>query len=592
MSNWACREDRLGRGWFLNQDGSVSGRLPDRRWVAPLKAVADYSPFLDIALNYEGYPVVKWGTENIRVIGAQTISTIPQRALGTGRIIEIVDGRTGLFIVGDERFGRWRGNRVQTLDTRKIYPWLKSRGLVQTPQGETWMIGSNGILRMSTAKLDYAFDHPGAELPYQRFDANDGLRAGMQHAGYRGAQVAQGGDGRIWFLTASGVARVDPADLKRNLLPPPVTIRTLTVGGQTYVDPVNLTLPSGTTAFDIAYTAPSLSVPSRVRFRYRLEGVDTTWVDPRTRREAFYTNLRPGRYRFHVIASNNDGVWNRTGATLDIEIRPAFHQTWWFLLLCLLPGIALARLLYTLRLRQVARRVRHQMEARIAERERIARELHDTLLQSFQGVTMFFQSVSERFPPDSALRNAIEEGLDHADAALAEGRDRVQELRSATEKRNFAEALRDGAAAIIPDGMPSLAVSVKGRPRPLVDLVGEELLRVVQEAVRNAVQHADAQTIEIMLHYGSWRLVLIVQDDGVGIPQSIFDRGGPKGHYGILGMRERGVRIGGRLVLARRARGGTEVMLSVPARSAYRARRTEILGRRLQPRLWRTIKQG
>lgn len=588
MSSWGCREDREGRTWFLAEEGRVMGRLPDGRWVNPVKPLTDYSPFLDIALNADGHAVVKWGTENIRVMGERTLAVIPQHALGLKQISGITDARTGLFVTGDGLLGRWRGNRVQMLNIRRSYPWLSMRGMVQTPQGETWMIGSNGILRLSTATLDHAFDRPGTDIPYQRFDANDGLRALVQHAGYRGPQVAQGGDGRIWFLTASGVARADPANLRKNLLPPPVTVRSLSTGGQTYVDPVSITLPSRTTRLDIAYTAPSLSVPSRVRFRYQLEGADETWVDPGPRREAFYTNLGPGRYRFRVIASNNDGVWNRTGATLDIEIRPAFYQTWWFLLLCLLPGIALVRLLYAMRLRQVATRVRHRMETRIAERERIARELHDTLLQSFQGVTMLFQSIAERFPTGSPLRASIEEGLDHADAALAEGRERVRELRSATVRQDFAEELLHGAAAIIAGDTPRLSVGVKGTPRRLADTVSDELSRVMQEAVRNAVQHAGAKTIEIVLTYRVWRLVLIVRDDGIGIPESILDRGNPVGHYGLVGMRERAARIGGRFALARSSSGGTEISVSVPARSAYRDGLAWIPAW-LRPRVWRGI---
>ena len=591
LSSWGCREDREGRAWFLTDQGSVMGRLRDGRWINPVKPVADYSPFLDIALNAEGHVVEKWGTENIRVIGERTVTTIPQSALGMKRIFGIADARTGLFVTATSTLGRWRGNRIQRLNTRMTYPWLAMRGLVQTPQGETWMIGSNGILRMSTAKLDQAFDHPGADIPYQRFDAHDGFRGGVQHEGYRGQQVAQGRDGRIWFLTASGVARVDPANLRRNLFPPPVTVRSLTAGGQTYVDPASITLPSGIKGLAIAYTAPSLSVPSRVRFRYQLEGEDDAWIDPGSRREAFYTNLGPATYRFRVIASNNDGVWNRTGATLDITIQPAFYQTWWFLLLCLLPAIVLARLLYAMRLRQVAGRVRHEMETRIAERERIARELHDTLLQSFQGVTMFFQSVVERFPPGSPLRASIEEGLDHADAALTEGRERVHELRRTADRQDFAEALLHDATAIINGDTPRLSVSVKGTPRPLADLARDELLRVMQEAVRNTLQHAGATTIEIVLDYGAWRLALTVRDNGTGVPESILDRGSPVGHYGILGMRERAARIGGRLALTRRAGGGTQVIMSIPPRAAYRDGMTGIPGW-LRLGAWRRSAKG
>jgi signal transduction histidine kinase len=313
--------------------------------------------------------------------------------------------------------------------------------------------------------------------------------------------------------------------------------------------------------------------------------VDETWIDPGERREAFYTNLGPGRYRFRVIASNNDGIWNRAGATLAIEIQPTFFQTWWFLLLCLLPAIALARLLYAMRLRQFAIRVRHQMETRIAERERIARELHDTLLQSFQGVTMFFQSVVDRFPPGSELRGAIEKGLDLADDALAEGRARVRELRNATYSQGFTKIVGETAAAIIDRDTPRLDVTTTGSPRPLADLVNDELLRIAQEAIRNAVQHADAKSIEIAIDYGLWRLSMVVRDDGTGIPASVLESGSRSGHYGIVGMRERATRIGARFALAPRAGGGTAVLVSVPARLAYR----DGLGLldRLRPRLWR-----
>jgi ligand-binding sensor domain-containing protein/signal transduction histidine kinase len=570
MESWGCREDRDGRLWFLTAEGSVVVRHPDGRWLERMKAAADYSPFIDIALDGNGDVVVKWGTKNVSVLRGGAIDTLPQATFGVNRISGLTEARTGLFIAGDGRLGRWRGNRNQTLDTRKTYPWLSMRGMVQTPNGESWLIGSNGILRISTSRLDYAFDHPGASLPYQRFDVNDGLRAGEQHTGYRGAQVAQGGDGRIWFLTASGVARVDPADLKQNLLPPQVAIRSLSARGRSYVDPANIMLPSGTTALGIAYTALSLAVPTRVRFRYQLEGVDDSWIDPGARREAFYTNLRPGRYRFRVIASNNDGVWNRTGATLAFEIRPAFYQTWWFLLLCLLPGIGLVRVLYAMRLGQVAGRVRHEMETRLAERERIARELHDTLLQSFQGVSMFFQSIVDRFPPDSPLRHSIGKGLDLADAALTEGRERVRELRRDAEGQGFGEAVLRNAAALITDDKPHLSVSVKGAPRSIVDLVSDELLRLIQEAVRNAVQHADANIIEILVEYRAWTLAVTIRDDGAGVPDSVLDRGNPVGHYGILGMRERAARIGGRFMLRRWALGGTEIVASVAARVAYR----------------------
>jgi len=204
---------------------------------------------------------------------------------------------------------------------------------------------------------------------------------------------------------------------------------------------------------------------------------------------------------------------------------------------------------------------------------------------------MFFQSVVERFPPGSPLRASIEEGLDHADAALTEGRERVHELRRTADRQDFAEALLHDATAIINGDTPRLSVSVKGTPRPLADLARDELLRVMQEAVRNTLQHAGATTIEIVLDYGAWRLALTVRDNGTGVPESILDRGSPVGHYGILGMRERAARIGGRLALTRRAGGGTQVIMSIPPRAAYRDGMTGIPGW-LRLGAWRRSAKG
>ncbi len=378
--------------------------------------------------------------------------------------------------------------------------------------------------------------------------------------------MVRGGDGRLWFSTLGGVVWIDPARLHRNRVPPPVAIRALVAGGLRHRDPAQVTLPKGTSRIAIQYTGLSLTLPQRMRFRYRLEGVDDGWVDAGAQREAAYTSLGPGTYRFRVIAANNDGVWNRDGAPLEFTIPPTFLQSSGFKLLCVLAAGLLLWLLHLLRVRQLKARLQGRFEIRIAERERIARELHDTLLQGFQGLMLFFQSVATRIPADSDLREPIEKALDRADKVLVEGRDRVHELRSDAASHDLAQALRDAVAEIIPGDAPRFQLVVEGPQRPLHGLVGEEMLRIAQEAVRNAVQHAQATSIEAILIYGRRDLRLVIRDDGVGIADETLRKGWRDGHYGLVGMRERADQIGGRLVMARRAGGGTEVILSVPGR--------------------------
>ncbi len=206
-------------------------------------------------------------------------------------------------------------------------------GLVEAAEGELWLNGADGVTRIPAAEVRRALAEPGYQVRYERLDYRDGIEPPAEQIRPL-PSAAAGTDGRIWFASAGGVAWVDPRRVRRNPLPPPVHLRALTAGGRRYFAGQSagdtLRLPPRTSALSVAYTAYSLAVPDRVRFKYRLEGLDTTWQDAGGRREAFFTNLPPGRYRFHVIASNDDGVWNTAGASLAFTIAPAWNQTWWF----------------------------------------------------------------------------------------------------------------------------------------------------------------------------------------------------------------------------------------------------------------------
>jgi signal transduction histidine kinase len=271
-------------------------------------------------------------------------------------------------------------------------------------------------------------------VKYQAFDILDGLSDGLQ-ASYPEPNMIEGTDGRLWFATAQGVVWLDPKRIPTKPLPPTPAILSITSNDHTYgfPAPAEINLPPHTVNLQFAYTAPSLAIPERVRFRYKLEGSDKDWRDAGSRREASYTNLGPGSYRFHVMASNTEGAWNTAEAVTGFIIQPALYQTYWFYALCVCAALGLLWELYRLRLRQMSARLSVQMqgrlEAQLAERERIARELHDTLLQGFQGLTLHFQAVMEQIPAQEPARQLMKKALTYADAVLLEGRQRVRDLR-------------------------------------------------------------------------------------------------------------------------------------------------------------------
>jgi signal transduction histidine kinase len=445
------------------------------------------------------------------------------------------------------------------------YPWLAStNGLVETLTGATWTIGDAGIVRMATADLARALARPGAALRFRQYDYRDGLNSFAQKA--PGVQITVGGDGRLWALTRRNVLRIAPRR-EANPMPPPVAIRSIGFGTTERRDPFGeIVLPVGTTALTVAYSALSFAAPERVHFRYRLFGSGGGWIDAGSRRIVTFTDLRPGSYRYQVVAANEDGVWNSTGASLRLVIPPAFHETWGFRAVC--GGLLLLGLwaLYRVRLRQVSRSIRERLEARVQERERIARDLHDTLLQGVQGLIMRFQSVADQLVDTHPVRPVMEAALDRAEEMLVEGRDRVHDLRK-VEQDDIEIALREIALTRSEQQDPAV-ISTHGLPRPVVPGVLAEIVCIVGEALFNADRHARARSITVQVNFHRQRLTVVVQDDGVGFdPMAIT-----AGHYGLVGMRERARRIRGTLEVQSLAGRGTRIELCVPGALAYAAR--------------------
>jgi signal transduction histidine kinase/ligand-binding sensor domain-containing protein len=461
-----------------------------------------------------------------------------------------------------------------------IDPKLPGRvsGIVETEKGDLWANGFTGITHVPAPELARWIQNPTSKVAGEHLDAFDGL-PGISAERFPEPSVVEGSDGRMWFATMKGISWLDAAALARirNPIPPPVFVTAMMANAKAYSGVSGLTLPKHTQNLEIDYTGLSLAVPERVFFRYRLDGVDKDWQEPGARRQAFYTNLPPGRYTFHVIACNNDGVWNNEGASFQFSIAPAFYQTNWFLFLCAAVLVLLGWAASQRRARQVQARAQLRMEERLSERTRIARELHDTLLQSLQGLVLNFQRARNLLPgrPDQAIET-LDTALDKAERAIMEGRDAIHDIRSsapsdsdlASEISALEEELASDNGQV---SSPTFRIVVEGSPKAIHAVVRDEIYRIAREALRNAYAHAQANTVEAEVRYEESLLRLRIRDDGDGINQRHLGEDGRAGHYGLRSMRERAKHIGGQLDVWSEQGAGTEIELKVPGKIAYEA---------------------
>jgi signal transduction histidine kinase len=372
----------------------------------------------------------------------------------------------------------------------------------------------------------------------------------------------------LWFANQNVLQMIDPNHLEVNALPPPVHIEQIVADRVNYSAGGQISLPALTRDLEIDYTALSFVVPQKVRFRYRLENHDPDWQEPGTRRQAFYSDLRPGKYRFHVIACNNDGIWNEQGAILDFSIAPMWYQTISFRILCLVSFVVIGSILYRIRVQQVAKAIGVRFDERLSERTRMARELHDTFLQTIQGSKLVVDDGLEEPLNPEKMHRALGQVSGWLEQAIEEGRAALNSLRSSTTLKNdLGPALRRAAeGGVVPDGM-TVSVSVIGDARELHPIVRDELYRVGHEAIQNAKTHSHASFLGIDLAYGH-DLVLHVKDNGVGIDPG-FAISGREGHHGLQGMRERSARIQGRLTILSSAESGTDISVIVPGAASF-----------------------
>ena len=475
------------------------------------------------------------------------------------------DGRV-LNLASGELIG-WQNGKPQSLGLQNGVPCNNSYTFILDRQGTLWLYSSCGLIEISNKELQRWWNDPKSRLQYSLFDIFDGaLGADTSFT----PTASEAPDGKLWFVNEIAAQMIDPKNLPTNGLAPPVHIESLIADRKSYPLQQALRLPPLTRDLEIDYTGLSFVVPQKVQFRYRLEGSDKDWQDPGTRRQAFYANLHPGHYRFQVIACNNDGLWNDAGAVFDFVIPPTFVQSSSFKAICVAAFAAFLLLAYHLRMTQVTRQVRARMSARAAEREAIARDLHDTFFQSIQGLLLRFHTATSKLQPEHPAREMFDEVLKESDDVMAEGRDLLVDLHATTSRlKGLPTALADYGEQMREGRSSNFTVAVNGMVRPLHPIIFEELSRIGKEAIGNAFRHSTARSIEAELNYEPDELRMRIRDDGSGIDVNILKEGHRDGHLGLPSMRARAKNIGAHLDLWSRSGMGTEIEVRIPASLAY-----------------------
>jgi signal transduction histidine kinase len=459
----------------------------------------------------------------------------------------------------------WENGRRLTLTTRNGLPCDAVYAMTFDSQNNLWLFMDCALVEITSSDFQRWWRNPDIGVPTKTFDVFDGVRTGMTPF----VAAARSSDGRLWFVNGQSLQMIDPANLRRNSVAPPVHIEQVVADRKSYPAKGIVRLPPRSRDLEIDYVGLSFTVPQKVLFRYRLEGRDGDWQEPGTRRQAFYSDLRPGTYRFRVMASNNDGLWNEQGASLDFVILPAWYQTRWFLVLCVMSGVVAVWALYQLRMHQVAQSLSARFDERLAERTRVAREIHDTLLQTVQGSKMVADDALDR-PHDAAgMQRAMEELSIWLGQAAQEGRETVNALRTSTTQQNdlvqaFHRALEDCERKSPMRG----SLSVTGDPKQMHPVVRDEVYRIGYEAIRNACMHSRGSRLEVGVNY-SQDLTVRVADNGVGIDPAMVDKG-KEGHFGLQGLRERATRISAKLTVVSSPNAGTEITVIVPGNIVFR----------------------
>ncbi len=503
-----------------------------------------------------------------RLSGGKIVNYTTANGLSSNVVTALLPHGNGTLLIGTQEHGwnLWDGQHFiaemrdglnqNNLDRTGIHAILDDGG------GFLWFATGNGIARCEFA--DSATGKGAGCSQWIEFGAADGLRS-RETATNSHPSAWRSRDGRLWFATPKGLVEIDPAHFSVNTIPPPVELERFAVDDvpqALHAAGSSLRVEAGHVHFQFDYAGLSFIAPQKVRYRFMLEGFDRGWTEAGTRRSAYYTNIKPGRYTFRVQAANNDGLWNTEGAALTFELRPHYYQTAWFYALLLAAVAGLVVLFLRLRLR----RAEGEFRAVLGERNRIAREIHDTLAQGYVGISVQLEVLSELLRRNEAqaaakhldlIRGYVREGLDDA-------RQSIWALRSQDSgETTLPVRLRRMVEAEGGNGLKA-GFSLYGAYRPMPPETEREFLRVAQEALHNVKKHAGARNLFVQLEYGPEEIALDVRDDGQGF---VIDekQESTSGHYGLTGMKERAAAIGGTLEVTSEPGVGTTIRLRAAA---------------------------
>ncbi len=467
-----------------------------------------------------------------------------------------------LWIGTAEGLAFFSAGRIHTLAAEPAYLHEPIFGIAEDKTGWLWIATGNHVLQVRRPALS------GREITDVReYGLADGLLGteGVK----RDKSVVADSHGRIWFSTNRGLSVVNAVRGTVNSTPALVQVEAVLGDGI----PVNLStspkVPAGREKITFRFVGLSLANEERVRYRYKLDDFDKSWSEPGTAREATYSGLAPGPYRFRVVASNSDGQWNGAEAAVDFKVEPQLWQTSWFRLLVVLVAGLSVLMVYRVRMQQLTRLLSVRFEERLAERTRVARDLHDTLLQGIYSASIHFDLANSRLPENSPAKSAMQRGTDLLRQVSQEGRNALRSLRS----RNSSSDGLEQALALLPKefALPEnidFLVATTGEPRVLQPLVRDEAYLIAREAIINAFRHAQPTKIEVEVDYAARSLRVMVRDNGRGIDSQLL-KIGREGHWGLAGMRERAERIGGKLEVSSGLEAGTEIELSVAGPLAF-----------------------
>ena len=519
------------------------------------------------AMSVDSHGIIYLGHNNgdINLVSGNVLTPLHKGSAEFNAVLGFARTSNGIFAYGPRGVGLIRQSGFEVIKFADLDYSKGVTGLVEAQNGDIWINCFDGVVRIASAEIHIALSDPDYKVSATNLQEQDFKGPALPVLFSSTAHVDR--SGKLWFSTLNGVVSVDPRHLG-SPHPPLLSIRSITADGSTLN--ADSEFPPNISLVDVKYLGVNLSDPRTVVYRYRLDGLDSGWQDVGHRTEVTFTHLRPGRYTFHVMASNGDGAWTKAVASAPFTVLPSFYQTWWFGALCVVTCVALLWIGLTARVRYVSRVIRVRAEERADERIRIARELHDTLLQGVQGLLLTFHVAAEKVPYGHESKDALEKALTTADRIILEGRNRVTRLRSENLTDAELKSLIEGVGADL-HGLRAIDFSVerKGENDTLRGHVVEEIFRIAREALTNAYRHSEASRISVELHYQKREFRMTCRDNGHGFDTIAFNADHSHGHWGLRGMAERAENIGANFSCKSVPESGTEVQVIVPGCRAY-----------------------